>query len=377
MTLAVILTLVIFGVLLASVIQLYSRLKTVQLKFDVVQARFAEAVTTLSNLETKLSGQHTAVVSEKDRMLTAVDTESRELKAGILAYQLQIKAIDDSLRSISDDAVAKVKTMAEAIQPVIAMFKTPQTAGIQYAEAELELLLKTHLGDGLFERKPSALASGNDVVDFIIKLPDCIIPIDSKFPEAVYRQWVDAKDEQESKTRWRAFRDAVIRQMEATAKYIRPEVKTTDYALLFLPSDVIWQQAFLVSKWYGEENTLLKKSQELRVFGCSTQTLMPYIGLLRLGLRNLRVSEDVKAVQRQIDQISTVFKRFTGDWGVLKRHLGNANQAMLDTEGAKGSLASLQRSVDQLGGHKLVEESTKLAASIPSDAVPIGMVKIS
>jgi DNA anti-recombination protein RmuC len=368
--------LLVVGTLFFIVYRLATRLAAVQARFDALQDHFEKAATGLNELQAKLGGQHDAVVSEKDRMLTAVDAESKQLKEGIQLYREQISNIDRNLKSISEDAVNEVRVMASFIRPVIAMFKTPQTAGIQYAEMELELLLKTHLGESLYERKPPALAAGNEVVDFVIKLPDCMIPIDSKFPEAVYRHWVDAKDEQEGKVRWRAFRDAVIHQMEATAKYIRPEAKTTDYALLFVPSDVIWQQAFLVSKWYGDDNPLPKKSQELRVFGCSTQTLMPYVGLLRLGLRNLRVSEDVKAVQRQIDQISTVFKRFAGDWGVLKRHIGNANQALLDAEGPKGTFSALQRGVDQLGAHQLGEEASgKL--SVPPEAVPIGTVKIT
>ena len=163
--------------------------------------------------------------------------------------------------------------------------------------------------------------------------------------------------------------------MEAAAKYIRPEAKTTDYALLFFPSDIIWQQAFLVSQWYGEDNPLLKKSQDLRVFGCSTQTLMPYIGLLRLGLRNLRVSEDVKAVQRQIDQLNATFKRFVADWDILKRHIGNANQVVLNAEGSKGSYGLLQRAVDQLATHR--SESQETESSTQMDAMIVNRVRVS
>jgi len=309
------------------------------------------ALKSLEAIGSKLEGKHNAVVQEKDRMLSAVEITNQKLRDLVTEQQGRVKTIDDSLRLISADAVAQVKNMSAVIQPVIAMFKTPQTAGIQYAEAELELLLKTHLGEGLYERKPSHLASGSECVDFIIKLPDCVIPIDSKFPEAVYRAWTDAKDETEAKPRWRTFRDALLKQMEATAKYKRPEAGTTDYALLFLPSDVIWQQAFLFSQWYGEENPILRRSQELSVFGCSAQTLMPYIGLLRLGLRNLKVAEDSKAVRQQIDQLKISFERFTTDWGIARTHIGNAQAMVSNAEGPRGSLTAVQRDVDRLTSH--------------------------
>lgn len=308
----------------------------------------------LTELRSRFQGEHDAIMSEKNRMLSSVESENKRYVTWTKEYEQCIKRIDDSLGSISTKAISEVKNMAGVIQPVVAMFKTPQIAGIQYAEAELELLLKTHLGEGLYERKPANLAVGNECVDFIIKLPDCVIPTDSKFPEAVYRSWTDAKDEAEAKPRWRTFRDTLLKQMEATAKYIRPEIGTTDYALLFLPSDVIWQQAFLVRQWYGEDNPILRRSQELRVFGCSSQTLMPYVGLLRLGLRNLKVADDVKAVRQQIDQLKTSFGQFVQDWNTLRRHIGNAQGVITEAEASsKGSFAKLQRGVDRLTDHEV------------------------
>lgn len=311
-----------------------------------------KAVNDLRDLKAHLEGQHTAVVSEKDRMLASAQSVTQTYAKWTEEYAQRVRKIDDSLGSISKSAVDEVKNMAGVIQPVIAMFKTPQIAGIQYAEAELELLLKVHLGEGSYERKPSHLAVGGECVDFVVKLPDCAIPIDSKFPEAVYRAWADAKDETEAKPRWRVFRDALLKQMEATEKYIRPEAGTTDYALLFLPSDVIWQQAFLVRQWYGDDNPILRRSQELRVFGCSAQTLMPYFGLLRLGLGNLKVANDVKAVRQQIDQLGTSFARLVQDWGIIRKHIGHAQSAVSEAEGPKGSFASVQRDVDRLTEHK-------------------------
>lgn len=310
--------------------------------------------------ESEIKGKYSEIDIAKTAISSTKDTERENYKKRVTELETQIKGINVSLQSISSEAVAQVKSMSSAIQPVISMFRTPQTAGIEYAEVELEILLKTHLGDGLYERKPRHLASGNETVDFIIKLPDCLIPIDSKFPEAVYRAWVEAT-EAEAKAKWRVFRDAVIKQLENTSKYIRPEAGTTDYALLFLPSDVIWQQAFLVNKWYGEENTVLKRSQEVMVFGCSAQTLMPYLGLLRLGLRNLKIAEDVKAVQRQIDQLTPSLGRFNKDWETLKKHIDDAANVTSAVEGPKGSLAALQKTIENLTKH-----GEKAAELLPS-----------
>jgi len=356
------LTPVTLGVLIIAVLACVVVWVMARRLYNLVEAKFRE-------WEAKIQGKYEEIDSAKNQMFSTTEKERKTYENRVTELETRITGINTSLSSISNDAVAKVKAMSDVIQPVISMFRTPQTAGIEYAEAELDVLLKTHLGDGLYERKPRFLASGNETVDFIIKLPDCVIPVDSKFPEAVYRAWVDAADESEQKARWRLFRDAVIRQLENTSKYIRPKAGTTDYALLFLPSDVIWQQAFLVNKWYGEENTILRKSQEVSVFGCSVQTLMPYLGLLRLGLRNLKISEDVKAVQRQIDQLKILFKRFTGDWGTLRTHLQNAYNSLSNAEKAKGSFLELERAIENLASHELERAAPPPNRNWPQETV--------
>ncbi|MDP3723333.1 MAG: DNA recombination protein RmuC [Candidatus Omnitrophota bacterium] len=313
----------------------------------LTKGELADTVRELQNLKSQLEGQHTAVVSEKDRMLSSANAENQRLRDLATENEQKMRQINDSLTTISQQAVTEVRNMSGAIEPVIAMFKTPQMAGIAYAEASLEVLLETHLGNGLYERKPRLLASGNETVDFIIKLPDCVVPIDSKFPEQKYRAWVEAP-EAEVKVRWREFRDAVIEQLNKISRYIQPGLGTTDYALVFFPTDAVWHQAFVVTKWYGEDNPLPRKSQELRVFGCSSQTLMPYLGLLRLGLRNLRLSEDVKGVQQMVSQLETSWGQLEKDWGTLLGHLRNAYNFASGMIGSRGSLSQVDTVVGEL-----------------------------
>ena len=300
--------------------------------------------------QSKLEGRYAELDQLKTQLNSTASQDLNRYRDRVRELETTLTTISGSLQQISSEAVGQVKTLTGSLQPIVSMFRTPQVAGIEYAETELELLLKTHLGDSLYERKPRNLAFGGEAVDFVIKLPDCFIPIDSKFPETAYRGWAEAT-ETEMKTKWRLFRDALLRQLETTSKYIRPELGTTDYALLFLPSDVIWQQAFLVSKWYGEENPILRRSQEVRVFGCSVQTLIPYLGLLNLGLRNLKIAEDVKGVQQLIDQLGSSWGHLKKDWGILIGHVANAYRSATSMQGAKGPVTQMDRLVEDLAKH--------------------------
>ena len=303
----------------------------------------------LGKLAAELRGRYDQLISEKQVRVGEVEQEREAYKELTAKWSERVSSINEALSRLSDDAAQKVGEMANALKPIVSIFRSPQAAGIEFGEAELELLLKTHLGESLYLRKPRMLAVGQDVVDFAVKLPECLVPIDSKFPSASYRAWIDASGE-EAKAAWRAFRDQLLKQMATTAKYIKPDAGTTDYALLFVPSDVIYQQAFLTQRVYDQENPIPQRALELQVFGCSTQTLLPIFGLIRLGLRNFKIAEDVKGIRSQIEQVEVIGKAFSEDWKVLKGHVDQLAKHVDKLSGDRGSVSRLGESIRRLSG---------------------------
>lgn len=333
------------------------------------QRRMAEALTAETKVQfehwrAELKGRYDEILAEKQGQSEGLARERDAYKELTAKWSERIDSIDKSLSNIDQQAITTIGDMASTLKPIVSIFRSPQVAGIEFGEAELEMLLKMHLGESLYVRKPRGLAIGQEVVDFAITLPDCIVPIDSKFPSASYKAWVEAPSESEGRAAWRVFRDEMLEQVAATAKYIKPDARTTDYALLFVPSDVIYQQAFLTKRLYDQENPIPQRSQELQVFGCSTQTLMPYLGLLRLGLRNLKISEDVKGIRRQIEQLDVVFRAFSGDWEVLRGHLDRLFKHVEKLSTGRGSVARLEDAIRKLTGPGIAESAPSLPPAV-------------
>lgn len=335
------------------------------------QATKAEDREELQKLISELRGELNALSTAKQAQLQTLEEKHGAYQSLATQWNERIASIDKSLTSLREDASQKVEDLASQLKPIVSIFRSPQVAGIEFGEAELEMLLKTHLGEGLYIRKPRQLGLGQDVVDFAIKLPDCLVPIDSKFPSLQYRAWVEAPPEQsEAKAAWRAFRDQMVKQMETTAKYIKPDAGTTDYALIFVPSDVIYQQAFLTQRVYEQENPIPQRSQQLQVFGCSPQTLMPMFGLIRLGLRNLKIAEDVKGIRAQIDELNNVFfKSFLdSDWKTLRLHVRQLSDHVDKLASEKGSVSRISESIRKLTN--LSHEHESEAKPAPASPTP-------
>lgn len=320
----------------------------------------------LNQLAAELKGRYDALLAEQHGRVVQVEQERDAYKELTAKWSERIDTITTTLGRLADDATQKVGDMASSLKPIVSIFRSPQAAGIEFGEAELELLLKTHLGESLFVRKPRLLAVGQDVVDFAIKLPDCLVPIDSKFPSASYRAWVEASGD-EAKTAWRAFRDQLLKQMLATEKYIKPDAGTTDYALLFVPSDIIYQQAFLTQRVYDQENPIPQRSIELQVFGCSPQTLLPIFSLIRLGLRNLKIAEDVKGIRSQIEQLDVLFKGFGEDWKTLRSHVDQLAKHVDKLSSERGNVTRLGEAVKKLSGLSHEADATPALPAKPAE----------
>ena len=332
------------------------------------RSRTADLSAEFQRWRDELKGRYDQMLAEQQSRAEGVTRERDDYRELTAKWKERIDAIGASLQTIYEQAVKSVSSMADTLKPIVSIFRSPQAAGIEFGETELEVLLRTHLGESLYQRKPTHLAVGQEVVDFAITLPDCVVPIDSKFPSAGYRGWVEAASEPDARAAWRKFRDEMLTQMEATAKYIKPDAGTTDYALLFVPSDIIYQQAFLTQRLYDQDNPIPRRSQELQVFGCSTQTLMPYLGLIRLGLRNLKISEDVKGIRRQIEQLDVLFKTFSGDWEVLRGHVDRLEKHVERVAGGRGSLGRLGEAVRRLAGP---DRGPEVEGSVPPAAEPL------
>jgi DNA anti-recombination protein RmuC len=320
----------------------------------------------------ELKGRYETLLGETQRRTDELSRERHSYQTLVTSWSERINVIQETLSRLDRQALQTVADMAAALKPIVSVFRSPQVAGIEFGEAELELLLRTHLGEGLYLRKPRGLALGQEVVDFAISLPGCVVPVDAKFPSASYRAWVEAADGESAKAAWRVFRDEVLTQLAATAKYIQPEAGTSDYALLFVPSDIMYQQAFLTSRLYDQDNPIPRRAQELQVFGCSTQTLMPYLGLIRLGLRNVNIAEDVKGIRRQIAQLETVFKTFDGDWDILRGHADRLFRHVEKLAGTRGSVFRLGEAITRLAAPPQREALEEVA--VTSEVVTSGSV---
>ena len=97
-------------------------------------------------------------------------------------------------------------------------------------------------------RKMQYALKNGEVVDAAIFVRDKIIPVDAKFSLENYNKLMEEKNESVRSTMEKEFKADLKKRIDETAKYVRPQESTTDFAFMFIPADGVFHRALYDSE---------------------------------------------------------------------------------------------------------------------------------
>ena len=173
-----------------------------------------------------------------------------------------------------------------------------------FGETQLENLLTNVLPPELFQMQYSF--ENSEAVDAIIRVNEFIIPIDAKFSLENYNKMIESSDKEELDSLEKKFKSDIKNRIDETAKYIRPNEGTVDYAFMFIPADGLYQD--LLNSRVGSlkinQQDLVNYAQSKKVSIVSPMTLFPVLQISMKGLRNMQIEDNIKIILKNLDQLS-------------------------------------------------------------------------
>ena len=176
-----------------------------------------------------------------------------------------------------------------------------------YGEVRLERLLADILAPGQYETNVEI--GGGKRVEFVIKLPGngetpLLLPIDSKFPIEDYSRLLDAED----KRTMDEARKALLLKVRSFAsdihdKYILPP-KTTDFALMFLPTEGLYAEVVQNAALFEE----LRDRYKVTAVGATT--LSAFLSSLQMGFKTLAIEQRSQEVWDTLRSVKKQFGEF-------------------------------------------------------------------
>ena len=282
-----------------------------------------------------------------DKMRATVD----EKLQGTLEKRLgeSFKLVSDRLDQVHQGlgAMQQLASDVGGLQRVLTNVKT--RGG--WSEWQLGMLLEEMLVSDQFAKNMKMRDDTDERVEFAIKLPGdengapVWLPIDAKFPMEDYDRLVHAQEAADL-----AAIDAAMKSLETQLKrcakdicqkYINPP-RTTDFALLFLPSEGLYAEAI------RRVGLVQQVQRDCRVTFVGPTTLAAFLNSLQMGFRTLSIQKRSSEVWNLLAGVKTEFGKFGEALATVKEKLDQASRKMEDVDVRSRAITKKLRDVEEL-----------------------------
>ncbi|MFA6519477.1 MAG: DNA recombination protein RmuC [Candidatus Paceibacterota bacterium] len=212
-----------------------------------------------------------------------------------------IKEITQEVTSVKEIG-RQTQSFAEQLQSLQDLLKNPKQRGI-LGEYYLETVLKNVLPPGMYQIQYPF--KNGEIVDAAVFVNDKIVPIDSKFSLDNYNRFVSTQvGSPERVTAEKAFVNDLKLRIAETAKYIRPEENTMDFAFMFIPSEGIYYDLLTNQVGGGEEENLIQRaSSKYKVIIVSPTSFLAYLQTVMQGLKALQIEKKAVEIQQRVGEL--------------------------------------------------------------------------
>jgi DNA recombination protein RmuC len=283
------------------------------------------------------------------------------------------KQVSDRLESVQK-GLGEMQTLAAGVGDLKRVLTNVKTRGT-WGEVQLARLIEDSMTPDQYAQNVKTVPGSDAQVEFAIRLPGqgqedqpVWLPIDAKFPKEEYERLMDAH-EHSDREGIKAAGTALARAVELQAKlivskYVSPP-HTTDFAIMFLPSESLYAEVL-------RQSGLLDKLHDLRVNVAGPANLAALLNSLQMGFRTLAIQERSSEVWQVLRAVKTEFGKFGNTLNTVKKSLETASNKIGLTESrtrmmlrslknveampedqAKSLFASEQNGLDELEGEDL------------------------
>jgi DNA recombination protein RmuC len=282
-----------------------------------------------------------------DKMRATVD----EKLQGTLEKRLgeSFKLVSERLEQVHQGlgAMQQLASDVGGLQRVLTNVKT--RGG--WSEWQLGVLLDEMLTPEQFAKNIKMRDDTDERVEFAIKLPGdengapVWLPIDAKFPMEHYDRLAAAQEKADAAAVESAIK-ALESQLKRCAKdicekYINPP-KTTDFALLFLPSEGLYAEAI------RRVGLVQNVQRDCRVTFVGPTTLAALLNSLQMGFRTLAIQKRSSEVWSRLAEVKTEFGKFGEALSAVKEKIDQASRKIEDVNVRSRVITKKLRDVEEL-----------------------------
>lgn len=188
------------------------------------------------------------------------------------------------------------------------------------------------------------------IVDAILITSQGLIPIDSKFPIDTFKKIAKATNKDEIAAIKKDFERDVKKHVDDIArKYILPDEKTLDYALMYIPSESVYYELI-------NSEEIFDYAGQNRVLPVSPMSFYAYIKAILISFEGEKIETKAKEILKILQAIKKDYQNTDEAFSILNKHVTNAYNQSSQVTKTFSSLGQKLESTNLL----TVEEEEKM-----------------
>lgn len=267
-----------------------------------------------------------------------------------------IREVTEKLTKL-DETNKQVVNFADQLKNLQDILKNPKQRGVlgeYYLETVLENVLPPRSYQTQYEFKDGTK------VDAVIFIKDKIIPIDSKFSLENYNRILETNDKTEKKRLEEIFKNDLKNRIDETAKYIKPEEGTMEFAFMFIPSEAIYYDLLINKIGTVKANTrdLVEYAMgQKKVIIVSPTSFLAYLQTVLQGLRALQIEESAKEIKKGVENLARHLTNYKVYMQKVGNHLGTTVNMY---NSASKEFGKIDKDVYKISGEKIGVEPLEI-----------------
>lgn len=279
-----------------------------------IQARLADDIKYMADLNVQNLDSIRRTVDEK--LTASLDGRLSESYA----------RISDRLEKMYR-SVGEMRNLTDNIADIKRVFTNVKLRGT-WGEEQLDALLAQMLSPDQYRRNVRINPLDNAYVDFAVLLPakdgTVLLPVDSKFPVEEFERLCQCSEQNDRDGEERARKNlerAVKLQAESISKkYVLPPA-TTDFAVMFLPSEALYAEVLRIP---GMNDFFRLR----RITVCGPTNFAALLSVLQTGFRTAAIEKRSGELGRMLEQFRVDFSRFAEGLEKTRRKLQEAQDSV-------------------------------------------------
>src|SRR3989344_5197427 len=316
----------------------------------------------------KTATEHLIMLSKEalagDKKQISIDLEGKKdaIKTLVDEIRLQLKETDRNIRKSEEDRISNFSELKKELET-----HKQLASELRGSTDQLKNILSNNQMRGAFgERIAEDLLkmagfvinqdyfvqdnSGEGRPDFTIVLPDKTkVNIDVKFPYQNLQKYVEASDTTEKKRHFDQFQRDVREKIKqiATRDYINPDDNTVDFAVAFIPNELIF------SYIYEQSNNIWEEAMQKKVVLADPYSFVALLRLVKQAHSNFRLQSNIHQIIGLVQKFRVEYDKFSDSLDTLGDRLDSASKQFQTVSSTRAR--QLGRVMDQIDSQQVLD----------------------